>query len=123
MAEKKNHWYIMVLTTTGPRFVTEICYFPHKEAHWDKLGTPLELSKSQAQEVALGLCVNGHLAYSVCQLFEIDHQPYFYDKGKFRWETDEVNLDRVVDWISEHDGVFEDFKKAFPKIAELIKKE
>lgn len=123
MAEKKNHWYIMVLTPTGPKFVTEVNYYPHKNAHWDKLGKPLEMSKSEAQDVALGLCLNLHLAYAVCQPFQIDHQPYFYDKGKFRWETDEVNLDNVVDWISEHDQLFEDFKEKFPKIAELIEEE
>lgn len=123
MAQKKNHWYIMVLTNEGPKFVTKAEYYPTKICEWDKNGTPLEMTKEAAQEITVGLCLNFHLAYAVCQPFEIDHQPYFYEKGRFRWETDEVNLDSVVDWISEHDQVFEDFKQAFPKIAELIKEE
>ena len=118
---KKNYWYVMVLTPTGPTFVTGI--EPRNSARFDKSAKPLELSRDMAQQVALGLCVNCHLAYAVCQPFQVDHQPYFYEKGKFRWETDEVNLDNVVDWISEHDQVFEDFKQAFPKIAELIEED
>lgn len=121
MAQKKNHWYIMVLTSEGPKFVTDI--LPRQRAEWDKSKPPKEFTKELAQDIVMGLCLNFQLAYAVCQPFEIDHQPYFYEKGRFRWETDEVNLDSVVDWISEHDQVFEDFKQAFPKIAELIEEE
>lgn len=121
MAKKSNYWYVLVLTNEGPKFVTNI--LPKQTAEWDKLGTPMEMSKEYAQSVATGLCLNFHMAYSVCQPFPIDRQPYFYDKGNFTWETPEVNLDSVVDWIYEHDTVKEDFIKKFPKITELVKEE
>ena len=122
MAKKSNFWYVMVLTNKGPKFVTDI--LPRQMAEWDGNKIPMEFSsKEYAQGVATGLCLNFNLAYAVCQPFKIDHQPYMYDKGQFRWETDEVNLDSVVDWIYEHKQVKEDFEAKFPKIAELVKEE
>lgn len=119
---KKNYWYVLVLTNEGPKFVTGI--LPKKTAEWDKLKPPMEFtSKEYAQDVAIGLCANFHIAFSVCQPFALDSQPYFYKNGQFRWETPEVNLDNVVSWIYDHDTLKEDFEAKFPKIAELVKEE
>ena len=122
MAKKSNFWYVLVLTNTGPKFVTDI--LPKNTAQWDGEKVPMEFSsKEYAQSVATGLCLNFHMAYAVCQPFQIDNQPYYYQSGKFRWETPDVNLDEVVGWIYDHDLVKEDFEKRFPKIAELYKED
>ncbi len=116
MANQKNYWYVIVLTNYGPVFVTGIPEY--HTAKWDKAETPREFTKSYAQDLALGLCVNGYIAYAVCQPFKITHQPYRYDLGEFRFERTDNRLEDVVSWIAEHDGVYADFKERFPKLIE-----
>ena len=111
---KKNHYYVLVITNCGAVFVTDV---PHRnEAEWDRLQKPKEFSKEYASDIALGLCCNGYLAYMVCQPFEISNQPYRYDFGCLRWESNDNTMDDVIGWISEHDTVYEDFKQRFPKL-------
>ena len=89
MAKKKNYWYVLVMTNEGPKFVTSVSYMD-KTAHWDKTEKPLEMDKERATDLALGLNLNMHAAFVVCQPFEIDRQPYRYDMGQFEWKAEEV---------------------------------
>lgn len=84
MAKKTNFWYVLVLTDEGPKFVTDVDY-SDKSAHWNKSEKPLELSEAWSKDLAFGLCWNGYMAYSICQSFPLDNQPYFYNKGHFEW--------------------------------------
>ena len=79
---RKNYWYVLVCTENGCMFVTECS---RRDAFWNKLDKPMLMSKEYAYDVALGLCLNGFSAFAVCQPFEIEHQPYAYDKGHFEW--------------------------------------
>ena len=85
MAKRKNYYYVLVMTDSGPTFVTSI---PERNwANYDKLEKPMEFgSKDYAQEVANGLCLNFQLAYMVNSNYEIPGQPYLYSKGQLKWE-------------------------------------
>lgn len=85
MANKKNFWYVLVMTDGGPVFVTKVEY-QGKTAYWNKDEKPLEMGMYQAKDLTFGLNVNGHSSYAVCQPFEIDHQPYNYADWKIKWE-------------------------------------
>ena len=82
----KNHWYVIVCTTEGAKFVTGTEYHT---AYWDENEKPLELSKAHAQDIANGLWLNGFVAYAVCMNWEIDRQPYRYELGHFEWVNKE----------------------------------
>lgn len=82
--KKKNHYYVLVMTNEGPIFVTKVSY-GDKTAEWDYKEKPLELDKSRAEELALGLNLNMHLAFLVCQQWEIESQPYRYTDYKITW--------------------------------------
>ena len=108
--KKTNYWYILVLTNEGPKFLTG--FVGKSDAEWDMLKAPLEVSESTAKEVALGLMVNFFIAYPVCSPVELKNQPYFYDKGKFKWEwndngkkndnaEDNWRLQEIVWWIAD----------------------
>ena len=77
MAKKKNYWYVLVMTSEGPKYVTDV-HCGTKEAVWDKFEKPLELAKETAQDLAWALRVNGYNAVAVCQNFEITSQPFYY---------------------------------------------
>ena len=86
MSKKKNHYYVLVFTSTGPAYVTGI---PRRSyAEWDKNKEPYEMTKSMAEEVAYGLNLNGYAAQMVISPFEA-HQPYRYENGKFEWHENE----------------------------------
>lgn len=85
MAKKQNFYYVLVMTNNGPVFVTSVQYVG-KTAHWNKDEKPLEMGKYQAEDLTLGLNLNFHLAFTVCSKFELDTQPYMYDKGEFEWK-------------------------------------
>lgn len=87
--KKKNFWYVMVMTGTGPVFVTSVNH-AEKMAHWDKDKNPMELGEFTAKDLAMGLMCNMTSAYPVCAPIEIDHQPYLYSHGQFKWEESEV---------------------------------
>lgn len=89
MAKKQNYWYVLVLTSEGPTFVTGIS--EHKTAHWDKSESPKEFNEGYAKDMAFGLMVNGYTAFAICNRFELDNQPYRYNMGHFEWvENKEV---------------------------------
>ena len=86
MAKKKYHYYVLVMTEEGPKFVTKVNY-GDKTAEYDKLEKPLEFSsKEWAEDVVLGLILNWNIAYLVCQKWEIEHQPYNYEKWEIEWK-------------------------------------
>ena len=90
--KKKNHYYVLVMTDDGPKFVTDT---KGHDAYWDYKEKPMEFDKSWAEEVARGLNLNWHLAYVVAQPWEIDSQPYRYTDYKISWinrekETEET---------------------------------
>lgn len=88
MAQKKNYWYVLVMTEGGPVFVTSVDYSP-KVAHWDKTEKPMEMGKYRAEDLALGLNLNGHLAFPVCTGVETDFQPYNYKNYHIEWVENE----------------------------------
>lgn len=88
MAKKQNYWYVLVLTNEGPKFVTKVNY-QNKTAEWNKLEKPLEMSKSEAQDLTIGLNCNLNVSFAVCQPFELECQPYLYDRGHFEWKYNE----------------------------------
>ena len=86
--KKKNYWYVIVMTESGPTFVTKVNH-SDKTAEWHKDEKPLEMGESVAKDLAMGLKCNMTLAYSVCNPIEIDYQPYLYNKGQLKWEPNE----------------------------------
>lgn len=87
MAQKKNWYYVMVMSNSGPVFVTSINY-GDKTARWDKLEKPLTMDKYESEDLTLGLNLNFNLAFMVCSKFELDTQPYNYANGGFEWKWD-----------------------------------
>lgn len=83
-AKKKKHYYVLVMTEAGPKFVTKVNY-GDKTAEWDYKEKPLELDKFWAEDLVLGLNLNFNQAYLVCQNREIETQPYRYDDYKIQW--------------------------------------
>ena len=79
---KKNYWYILVLTETGPAFVTGM---EGSMAYWEKDKVPVEYGRQIAEETAWALRLNGHVAYAVSITHELGSQPYLYDMGEFKW--------------------------------------
>ena len=78
MAKSKNHHYVLVCTSNGAKFVTEI--LPHHECKWSAEDAPLEMSATWADDMCMGLMWNGYPAPYV-----IDNQPYIYKRGHFEW--------------------------------------
>lgn len=90
MAKKKNYWYVIVLANDGPAFVTSI---KEKFAYWNKSEKPLEMGKSLAEDLAIGLRINGSSAFAVVSNFELDVQPFRYELGRFQWVYNEEKED------------------------------
>ena len=90
MAKKQNYYYVLVMTNNGPVFVTKVNN-ANKTAEWNKLEKPKEFTKFWAEDLTLGLNLNFNMAFTVCSKFEIDYQPYYYNKGQFEWKEKEEN--------------------------------
>ena len=88
MAKKKNHYYVLVITSEGPKFVTHVNY-SDKTAEWDWEKAPLEMGKQYAEDLVLGLNLNLHQAYTVSYPAKIDCQPYNYDMYRIEWKKRE----------------------------------
>lgn len=86
--KKKNFWYVIVMTSTGPTFVTGINR-SEKTAQWNKDEKPLELGEYWAKDLAFGLQCNWNIAYAVCNGYELDSQPYRYNVGSFEWKMND----------------------------------
>ena len=85
---RKQHYYVQVITNDGPAFVTKVEY-SSKDAWWIKADKPLEFNKSMAEDLVLGLSLNGYVAYVVSVPYELTNQPYHYDLGHFEWVMNE----------------------------------
>ena len=83
----KYHYYILVLTQKGPKFVTKLG--TNRTAYWNANEKPLEVSREWAIDVSYGLTWNCNPAYPVCVNYEIEIQPFMYDRGHFEWHWDE----------------------------------
>lgn len=85
--KQKSYWYVLVLTNDGPTFVTKVNY-SDKSAEWKKDEKPEEFGgEAWAKDLVLGLTWNGYTAFAVCSQFELDTQPYRYDRGHFVWRS------------------------------------
>lgn len=93
MAGNKYYYYVLVITDYGPVFVTGTG--EHHTAYWDKDKEPKAFSKSRAEDITLGLGLNGHSSFTVVSPWEIDYQPYAYDRGELAWVAKEENNDEL----------------------------
>ena len=92
MAKAKEHYYVVVFTQEGPKYVTKIG--EGKTAYWDMLEPPKEFSKEWARDLTFGLLVNGYNAQTVMSPIELDSQPFYYSMGHFKWvDNKEENED------------------------------
>lgn len=90
--KKKIHYYVLVITDDGPKFVTKVNW-SNKTAEWNYKEKPLELSKDMAEDLVLGLNLNLHVSYVVAQKWEIDTHPYRYESYKVNWVNREESED------------------------------
>lgn len=89
MANKKYHYYVLVFTDEGPKYVTSI--LPHNYAEWKTEDKPLEMSASWAEDVYTGLCLNFFTAVLIKSRFEITNHPYNYADYNIKFEAKENN--------------------------------
>ena len=82
--QQKEYNYVMVFTDNGPKFVTE-CHYVGRICKWDGK-IPMEFYHDDASYLAMALTVNGNYAIAVCSRFQIETQPYNYEKGQFVWQ-------------------------------------
>jgi hypothetical protein len=87
-SKKKNHYYVLVMTDAGPKFVTKINY-SNKTAEWNTDDAPLEMGKYQAEDLVLGLNLNFNQAYMICHPITLESHPYRYDAYHIKWEENE----------------------------------
>ena len=87
-SKKKNYHYVLVFTNGGPVYVTDIESGSHW-AHWKKEDKPMEFSATYAEDLVLGLNLNGHHAVLIKSKFEIDRQPYRYEAYECKFEKKE----------------------------------
>jgi hypothetical protein len=80
----KYHYYVMVFTSEGPKYVTNI--LPGHTAEWKVEDKPMEMSARYAEDVYVGLCLNLHASVLVKSRFEITHHPYNYDEYSIKFE-------------------------------------
>ena len=74
---KRSLYYVLVLTKNGQgKFVTSLDYST-KSAHWSLDEKPLAMSKTVAEDISFGLCLNFYPAVVVKSHFEIQSH-WFY---------------------------------------------
>ena len=97
MAKKKVEEYckVIVMTDNGAVFVTEVNNW-ERTAKWEKDKKPLNLTKDDAQYLAMGLTMNGHLAFATCDRYDMDKQPYRYETGNFYWRKKKVKKNEQI---------------------------
>ena len=90
MTKKKYHYYVLVFTDGGPVYVTGLG--DGKMAFWDSNEKPYELSESIVEDVCMGLNLNFYTTVMVKMPFELESQPYLYDRFELTWvEKEEEN--------------------------------
>lgn len=85
MSTNKAYWYVLVFTGHGPVYVTKRDNGT-KTAWWEAEKKPKSFAQSLAQDLALGLSLNGTNAVAVRSLWALDSQPYHYQNGGFEWK-------------------------------------
>ena len=83
----KKHYYVLVFTNQGPKYVTGTEY---QTAKWNVKDAPDEFTKSWAEDITLGLNMNGFPAVTVVSPWEIERHPYRYSAGEFEWKGKEA---------------------------------
>ena len=71
----KYFYYVVVATEDGAKFVTKTDYAT-KTAYWDSKEKPLAFSKTQADDLALCLTLNFHLAFVLKSYHELKGQVF-----------------------------------------------
>jgi hypothetical protein len=84
MATRKNFHYVLVFTQTGPVYVTSVDN-ASQISHWDRDKDPKALPKYYAEEIVLGLNLNGYHAVLVTSKYEL-YQPYNYKYYEFSFK-------------------------------------
>lgn len=69
----KYLYYVLVVTEDGGKFVTKVDNAT-KTAYWDSKGKPLAFNKSYADDLALCLTLNFHLAFTLKSYHELKGQ-------------------------------------------------
>jgi len=84
MANSKKKWYyVLVFTNNGPKYLTG--FGEHNMAYWDEEKKPLALTKSYAESVVYGLSLNLFQSVVATSLYELEQQPYAYDRFSINW--------------------------------------
>lgn len=76
----KYLYYVLVVTEDGGKFVTKIDNTT-KTAYWDSKGKPLAFSKSYADDLALCLTLNFHIAFTLKSYHELQSQIFIKEKS------------------------------------------
>ena len=61
--QKKEFWYVLVLSDEGPVFVTG--EGEHHTALWDKNEKPMEMDENYAKKMSFGLLINFHQGFAI----------------------------------------------------------
>ena len=75
----KYLYYILVVTDEGGKFVTKVDNAT-KTAYWDSKGKPLAFSKSYADDLALCLTLNFHIAFTLKSYHELQGQIFLTEE-------------------------------------------
>ena len=75
----KYFYYVIVATEDGGKFVTKTDYAT-KTAYWDSNEKPLAFSKTHADDLALCLTLNFHLAFTLKSYHELQSQIFIKEK-------------------------------------------
>ena len=75
----KYFYYVVVATEDGAKFVTKTDYAT-KTAYWDSKEKPLSFSKTQADDLALCLTLNFHLAFTLKSYHELQSQIFIKEQ-------------------------------------------
>lgn len=75
----KYFYYVVVATEDGAKFVTKADYAT-KTAYWDSKEKPLAFSKTQADDLALCLTLNFHLAFTLKSYHELQSQIFIKEQ-------------------------------------------
>ena len=75
----KYLYYIVVATEDGAKFVTKVDNAT-KTAYWDSNEKPMSFNKSYADDLALCLTLNFHLAFTLKSYHELKSQIFIKEK-------------------------------------------
>lgn len=84
MAKSKYHYYVLVFTNEGPKYVTKVG--ENHTAYWDASEKPEEFGSKYAEEMVTGLLWNGFYAVLIKSLIEITSHPYRYNEFELQFK-------------------------------------